>query len=75
LGGCDLPLPPAPQLHARDGAPLYPELRCIVALPRNGAEPWLVCRLARMSRSPMVATGNWSGAAGEGAVPVYAPPA
>jgi hypothetical protein len=66
---------PAPQLHARDGAPLYPELRCIVALPRNGAEPWLVCRLARMSRSPMVATGNWSGAAGEGAVPVYAPPA
>jgi hypothetical protein len=65
---------PAAQLKARDGAPLYAEIRCIVALPREGETPWLVCRLARMTRGAMVSTGSWSGAAGEGAVPVYAPP-
>jgi hypothetical protein len=66
---------PAPQLKARDGAPLYAEIRCIVALRKEGGDPWLVCRLARMTRGTMVSTGSWAGAAGEGAVPVYAPPA
>ncbi len=65
---------PMPVCQARDGADLYAELRCVVALPQAGRPPWLVCRLARLSRSPMLSTKNWSGAPGEGAVPVYAPP-
>lgn len=65
---------PARLLKARDGAPLYGEIRCVVALPQNGESPWVVCRIARMTRGPMASAANWSGAAGEGAVPIYAPP-
>jgi len=43
-------------------------------LPKDGAEPWIVCRLARMTRGPMASANGWSGLPGEGAVPVYAPP-
>ncbi len=64
---------PMPLLTARDGAPLYGEIRCVVALPEGG-EPWLVCRLARMTRGPVTSAAGWSGAPGEGAVPIYAPP-
>ena len=62
----------APILIARDGAPLYGEIRCVVALSES--KPWVVCRLARLTRGPMASAASWSGAAGEGAVPVYAPP-
>ncbi|HEY1613610.1 MAG TPA: hypothetical protein VGF97_07970 [Rhizomicrobium sp.] len=65
---------PMPVCRARDGAELYAEIRCVIALPANGDPPWLACRLARMSRTPMLSTARWSGAPGEGAVPVYAPP-
>ena len=65
---------PAPLLQARDGAPLYGEIRCVLALPQDGAPPWTVCRLARMTRGPFASAASWSGAAGEGAVPLYAPP-
>lgn len=64
----------APLLQAHDGAPLHGEIRCIIALPRDGAAPWTVCRLARMTRGPMASANGWSGLPGEGAVPVYAPP-
>lgn len=64
----------APLLQARDGAPLHGEIRCVIALPKDGAEPWIVCRLARMTRGPMASANGWSGLPGEGAVPVYAPP-
>jgi hypothetical protein len=63
----------APLLQAHDGAPLHGEIRCIIALPRDGSEPWIVCRLARMTRGAMASSGGWSGLPGEGAVPVYAP--
>jgi hypothetical protein len=66
---------PLELLKARDGAPLYGEIRCVIALPGNGSAPWTVCRLARMTRGPLASAANWSGAPGEGAVPVYAPPA
>jgi hypothetical protein len=65
---------PAPLIEARDGAPLYGEIRCVVALPQDGSAPWTVCRLARMTRGSLASAGSWSGAAGEGAVPLYAPP-
>jgi hypothetical protein len=65
---------PAPLLKARDGAPLYGEIRCVIALAKDGEARWLVCRLARLTRNPMTSTSSWTGAAGEGAVPVYAPP-
>lgn len=64
---------PAPLLKARDGAPLYGEIRCILALPEDG-EPWLVTRLVRLTRGPLASASSWSGAPGEGAVPLYAPP-
>jgi hypothetical protein len=64
----------APLLQAHDGAPLHGEIRCVIALPKDGAEPWIVCRLARMTRGPMASANGWSGLPGEGAVPVYAPP-
>ncbi len=64
----------APLLQARDGAPLHGEIRCVIALPRDGTVPWVVCRLARMTRGPMASANGWSGLPGEGAVPVYAPP-
>lgn len=63
-----------PLLQARDGAPLHGEIRCVIALPKDGANPWVVCRLARMTRGPMASANGWSGLPGEGAVPVYAPP-
>ncbi|MGN6516497.1 MAG: hypothetical protein ACTHLR_11740 [Rhizomicrobium sp.] len=65
----------APLIQAHDGAPLHGEIRCVIALPRDGADPWIVCRLARMTRGPMASANGWSGLPGEGAVPVYAPPA
>lgn len=65
----------APLLPAHDGAPLHGEIRCVIALPKDGADPWTVCRLARMTRGPMASANGWSGLPGEGAVPVYAPPA
>lgn len=64
---------PMSLLNARDGAPLYGEIRCVVALPA-GRVPWTVCRLARMTRGPLASAASWSGLPGEGAVPVYAPP-
>lgn len=66
---------PRPLREARDGHPLYGEIRCILALPAAGEAPWLVCRLVRMTRGPFTSTASWSGAPGEGAVPLYAPPA
>jgi hypothetical protein len=65
---------PMPLLKARDGAPLYGEIRYVVALPNDGTAPWTVCRLARMTRGPFASAAGWTGAAGEGAVPVYGPP-
>lgn len=64
---------PAPLTTARDGAPLFGEIRSVVALSEIG-NPWTVCRLVRLSREPMLSTSRWSGAPGEGAVPLYAPP-
>jgi hypothetical protein len=64
----------APLLRAQDGAPLHGEIRCVIALPNDGTKPWIVCRLARMTRGPMASAGGWSGLPGEGAVPVYASP-
>ena len=61
-------------LQAHDGTPLHGEIRCVIALPRDGSEPWTVCRLARMTRGPFASSGRWSGLSGEGAVPVYSPP-
>jgi hypothetical protein len=63
---------PMPLRKARDGAALYGEIRCIVAL--NEKEPWLACRLVRLNREPVTSTARWSGAPGEGTVPLYAPP-
>ena len=64
---------PMPLITARDGAALYGEIRCVMAL-RDGKNPWLACRLVRLNRGPMTSTGAWSGAPGEGAAPLYAPP-
>lgn len=66
----------APLIRARDGTELCGEIRCVIALPKDGREePWTVCRLARMTRGPMASSGTWTELPGEGAVPVYAPPA
>jgi hypothetical protein len=62
-----------PLLSASDGAPLYGEIRCMVALP-PGARPWVAARLARLSRGPLASSAGWRGLPGEGFVPVYAPP-
>ncbi len=64
---------PAPLTIARDGAPLFGEIRSVMALGPGG-DPWTVCRLVRLSREPMLSTSRWSGAPGEGAVLLYAPP-
>ncbi|GAA0764905.1 hypothetical protein LRH25_09710 [Ideonella azotifigens] len=62
-----------PLATARDGAPLYGELRCMLALPPDGP-PWIAARLARLSRGGMASARSWSGLPGEGLAPVYAPP-
>lgn len=63
-----------PVATARDGAPLYGEIRSVVALPA-GKRPWVASRLSRLTRIPMGSASSWSGKPGEGMVPVYAPPA
>jgi hypothetical protein len=65
---------PTPLLTARDGAPLYCEIRCLIALDDAGESPWLVARFTRLTRGPMASASTWSGAPGEGTGPLYAPP-
>jgi hypothetical protein len=65
---------PMPLVTARDGVALYGEIRCVMAL-HAGRDPWLACRLVRLNRAPVTSTSAWSGAPGEGAVPLYEPPA
>lgn len=63
-----------PLMHARDGAPLYGEIRVMLALGAGGRS-WVAARLARMSRGPFAGSRHWAGRPGEGACAVYAPPA
>jgi hypothetical protein len=64
----------APVLTARDGTPLYAELRVIIAL-KPGEDPWIAGRLARVFRGAMASAKGWRGAPGEGLCVVYPPPA
>ncbi len=62
-----------PLLAARDGAPLFAELRILVALEDDGAS-WVAGRMARVSRGPVAGARFWSGLPGEGACALYPPP-
>jgi hypothetical protein len=64
---------PYPITHAHDGAPLFGEIRCMLALPAN-APAWLMGRIVRMSRGNKSSMGTLQGAAGEGATLLYDPP-
>lgn len=59
--------------RARDGAPLFGEVRCMVALPAQG-QPWLMGRIVRLSRGQKVSMSTVRGAPGEGATLLYDPP-
>lgn len=65
---------PYPLLMARDGVPLFGEIRCMVGLPSLG-HPWLMARVVRLSRGAKVSMGTVKGLPGEGATLLYAPPA
>ena len=62
-----------PLMTARDGAPLFGELRLMLALEPDGRS-WVVARMARVSRGPMASAAHWAARPGEGIVPLYAPP-
>lgn len=62
-----------PVATARDGAPLYSEIRCLLAISSEHP-PWIVSRFARVVRKPLASLSTWTGLAGEGLAPVYAPP-
>lgn len=63
-----------PLAVASDGASVFGEIRCIVALQR-GVAPWTAVRFARLFRGGMASSSSWTGAPGEGVAVVYGPPA
>lgn len=63
---------PFPLANARDGAPLFGEIRCMVALPSVGA-PWLMGCIVRLSRGDKSSMSNKTGAPGEGVGLLYEP--
>jgi hypothetical protein len=62
---------PQPLAKARDGAPLFGEIRCMMALPLTG-EPWLMGRIVRLTRGATMS--SVTGAPGEGVSLLYDPP-
>lgn len=60
-------------LQASDGAPLYGEIRCIIALPPNGM-PWTPMRFMRLFRGTHASVRRRSGAPGEGISPIFSRP-
>jgi hypothetical protein len=61
-----------PLFLASDGAPLHVEVRCIFSLRHK--EPWLMGRLARVSRGSKASRQSLKGSAGEGFSLLYDPP-
>lgn len=65
---------PRTLLHASDGAPVHMEVRCMMALPTD-SEPWVMARMARLSRGAKVSRECMTGGPGEGLSLLYDPPA
>jgi hypothetical protein len=63
---------PYPLLSAPDGAPLFGELRCVVALPAAG-EPWVCMQFARLNRTRKASSSAMAELPGTGLAIVYRP--
>jgi hypothetical protein len=64
---------PQPLFAARDGQPVFGEVRCIVAMPQ-GRAPWLVGQRVRLTRGEKTSASHVREAAGSGAAILYRPP-
>ena len=58
---------------ASDGAPVYGEIRCIVARPCSSS-PWVASQLMRLSRASKVSAAGLTEAPGSGLAILYRPP-
>ena len=64
---------PLPLFRSSGGAPIFGEIRCMVLL-RDGCEPWVAARLARLSGGEKVSISSQLGAEGEGLTVLHSPP-
>lgn len=64
---------PQPLFSARDGQPVFGEIRCVLALPA-GEEPWLATQMLRLSRSVKASAAALAEAPGTGLALLYRPP-
>lgn len=64
---------PQPLFAARDGHPIFGEVRCVIAMP-HGRAPWLACQLVRLSRGAKASSSGFSELPGSGVAVLYRPP-
>lgn len=62
-----------PLFTARDGHPIYGEVRCVIALPPNQV-PWLACQVVRLSRGAKASLSGLNELPGSGLAVLYRPP-
>ncbi len=64
---------PLPVLTASDGAPLFAEVRCVVARPTTD-KPWVATRFARVYRGDKASASTHGAQTGSGLALLFSPP-